>query len=44
MIHAHYINDTIDMYMKSAFPIHDNLNVYTKTPKRIHILRHIDNN
>lgn len=44
MIQVHYINDAIDMYMKSLFPIHDSLNVYTKTPKHIHILCHIDNN
>ena len=44
MIHAHYINDTINMYTKTAFPIHENVDVYTKMPKRIHVNHHIDIN
>ena len=37
-------NEIPNMYMKSPFPIHENVDVYTKTPKRIHVNHHIDIN
>lgn len=42
MINDYPIYDTVDMYMKLAFPIHEIDNVYTKTPNRIHVSCHID--
>ncbi len=32
------------MYMKTAFPIHETDNVYTKTPNRIHVNHYMDTN
>lgn len=42
MIREYIIHDIADMYMKTAFPIHETDNVYTKTPNRIHVSCHID--
>ena len=39
MINDYTIYDTADMYMKTAFPIHEIDNVYTKTSNRIHVRR-----
>ncbi|SEV95812.1 hypothetical protein SAMN04487827_0925 [Prevotella sp. khp7] len=36
------INDTNDMYTKTAFPIYEDGNMYTKTPNHIHVNHHID--
>lgn len=36
------INDTNDMYTKTAFPIHEKGDVYIKTPNHIHVNHHID--
>ena len=44
MINDYTIYDTVDMYMKRAFPIHETNNVYTKTPNRIHVNTHIYTN
>lgn len=41
MINDYPIYDTVDMYMKLAFPIHEIDNVYTKTPNRIYVRHHI---
>lgn len=41
MIREYTIYDTADMYMKTAFPIHEIDNVYTKTSNRIHVRHHI---
>lgn len=41
MINDYTINDTADMYMKVAFRIHENDNMHTKTPNRIHVRHHI---
>ena len=41
MINDYTIYDTADMYMKTAFPIHEIDNMYTKTPIHIHVRHHI---
>ena len=44
MIREYTIHDTADMYMKTAFPIHEIDNVYIKTPNRIHVNHYMDTN
>ena len=44
MINDYTIYDTADMYMKTAFPIHETDNVDTKTPNRIHVNHYMDTN
>ena len=44
MIREYTIHNIANMYMKTAFPIHDTDNMYTKMPNRIYVNSYIDTN